>query len=69
MSQTSGNVTIRPYQPGDEKGVIDLWRKCNLVQPQNNPELDIKRKLEVNPELFLVGLLDGKLVATVMGGY
>jgi ribosomal protein S18 acetylase RimI-like enzyme len=62
-------VTIRPYSSGDEAAVIDLWQRCGLTRPQNNPGLDIERKLKVNPELFLVGLLDGKVVATVMGGY
>ncbi|MBN9064772.1 MAG: GNAT family acetyltransferase [Rhizobiales bacterium] len=30
---------------------------------------DIERKLAVQPELFLVGELDGTIVATAMGGY
>jgi len=60
---------IRCYQPEDESAVIDLWLKCNLVVPWNNPQRDIERKLKVNPELFLVGLLDGRIVASVMGGY
>ena len=62
-------MKIRPYSPGDEKEVIELWRRCNLVYPQNNPRRDIERKMEVNPELFLVGLVDEKVVASVMGGY
>lgn len=62
-------LQIRPYQNGDQTGVIDLWRACNLVVPWNNPVSDIERKLRVNPELFLVGLLAGKIVATVFGGY
>ena len=60
---------IRPYQDRDEKDVIELWHNCNLVVPWNNPKLDIERKLKVNPNLFLVGLIEGKVVATVMGGY
>jgi ribosomal protein S18 acetylase RimI-like enzyme len=63
------NLHIRPYQRQDETDVIDLWRRCDLVVPWNNPQLDIERKLKVNPELFLVGLIGGKIVATVMGGY
>lgn len=62
-------MIIRPYSIEDEQAVIDLWRRCNLVRPQNNPKLDIERKLNVNPELFLVGFIEGKIVATVMGGY
>jgi ribosomal protein S18 acetylase RimI-like enzyme len=62
-------MKIQPYSPEYETAVISLWQECNLVRPQNNPKKDIERKLKVNPKLFLIGLLDGKVVATVMGGY
>jgi ribosomal protein S18 acetylase RimI-like enzyme len=65
----NADMKIRPYAPEDEGTVIELWRKCDLVRPQNNPKLDIRRKVTVDPDLFLVGLLGGKIVATVMGGY
>ena len=60
---------IQPYSPKYEKEVIALWEKCKLTRPVNNPQKDIARKMKVNPELFLIGLIDGKLVATAMGGY
>jgi ribosomal protein S18 acetylase RimI-like enzyme len=60
---------IRQYSRADQKAVIELWQKCNLTRPWNNPKRDIERKLKVNPELFLIGLLDGKVIATAMGGY
>ncbi len=66
---TENNTQIRPYLLGDEKYVIELWGKCELTKPWNNPKQDIERKLKINPELFLVGLLENKVVATVMGGY
>lgn len=62
-------LTTRPYRPDDEAAVIDLWTRCGLVQPQNDPRQDIRRKSHMQPELFLVGTLDGKIVATVMAGY
>ena len=62
-------MVIRVYVPEDESAVVDLWDKCNLTRPWNNPKLDIKRKLKVNPELFLVGLIDNRVIATAMGGY
>jgi ribosomal protein S18 acetylase RimI-like enzyme len=63
------DLVIRSYQTRDEAGVIELWLQCNLVVPQNNPERDIRRKLRVNPEWFLVGVLGGHVVATCMAGY
>ncbi len=62
-------MKIRPFQEADRQAVIDLWGQCGLVVPHNNPERDIQRKLEVNPEWFLVGELDGAPVATCMAGY
>jgi ribosomal protein S18 acetylase RimI-like enzyme len=60
---------IRPYQPADQATVIDLWRRCDLVRAWNDPHKDIARKLKVNAEWFLVGEMDGRIVATVMAGY
>jgi len=60
---------IRPFSADDHKDVIKLWSECGLVAPQNNPQRDIERKLKVNPEWFLVGELEGKIIATCMVGY
>jgi ribosomal protein S18 acetylase RimI-like enzyme len=62
-------MTIRPYEERDEAGVVGLWRDCGLVMPHNNPRKDIRRKLRVNPEWFLVGERDGQIVGTAMVGY
>ncbi len=62
-------MLIRPYSPKDEATVVALWVKCNLTRAWNNPQRDIARKLKVNPEWFLVGEIDGHVVATAMGGY
>jgi ribosomal protein S18 acetylase RimI-like enzyme len=62
-------VQIRKYIETDEQQVIDLWIKCHLVVSSNNPKRDIQRKLKVDRDLFLVGILDEKVIATVMGGY
>jgi ribosomal protein S18 acetylase RimI-like enzyme len=62
-------MKIRQYQPKDRKQVIDLWFKCGLVAAWNNPERDIARKLKVNPEWFLVGELDSRIIATCMAGF
>jgi ribosomal protein S18 acetylase RimI-like enzyme len=66
---TDINIIIKPYLPEYEKAVIELWRKCNLLRPWNNAIKDIERKLKINSELFLVAFVDGRIVASVMGGY
>ena len=62
-------MKIRAYTQQDKEDVISLWDECGLVVPRNNPAKDIERKLKVDPELFLVGLRENAVVATVMGGY
>lgn len=62
-------MQIRQFELQDEEQVISLWKECNLVVSWNDPKKDIQRKLKVNPELFLVGIVDNKIVASIMGGY
>ena len=62
-------MVIRPYREDDEASVLALWEACRLIVPQNDPRKDIRRKLGVNPEWFLVGELEGCLIATCMAGY
>ena len=62
-------MEIRPFQPSDEASVVRLWTDCGLAVPWNDPHRDIRRKLDVQPELFLVGLSGGRIIATVMAGY
>jgi ribosomal protein S18 acetylase RimI-like enzyme len=60
---------IVKYRPEFQDAVVDLWRKCNLIVPQNDPVEDIKRKHDFQPELFFIGLLEGKVVGSIMAGY
>lgn len=60
---------IRPFERRDTEAVIALWQARGLTRPWNDPLKDIERKLAVQPELFLVGELDGAIMATAMGGY
>jgi ribosomal protein S18 acetylase RimI-like enzyme len=62
-------MKIRAFRPDDEEAVISLWRSCDLIRAWNDPYKDVRRKLQVRPDLFLVGLLDGRVIASVMAGY
>jgi ribosomal protein S18 acetylase RimI-like enzyme len=62
-------MLIRPYQLSDEASVTDRWNRCGLTRTWNDPKKDIARKLSVQPEWFLVGVLDDQVIATVMVGY
>ena len=62
-------MIIRPFAERDRHTVIKLWHRCGLVVPWNDPNVDIDRKLRVDPELFVIGLQGSELVASAMGGY
>ena len=66
---TESSLLIRPFKEGDEEALVSLWKMCKLTVPWNNPYKDIARKLKVQAELFLVGYLEDKLIASVMAGY
>lgn len=63
------NFEIVRYSSEYQDAVVDLWRKCNLVVPQNDPVEDIQRKLVFQPDLFFVALLAGKVTGSIMVGY
>lgn len=62
-------MEIRSFQDPDEPEIIRLWERCGLVRPWNDPGKDIARKSRLQKELFLVGTVDGAVVASAMVGY
>ena len=62
-------MEIRSFRPEDEQAVVSLLERSGLLRPWNDPHRDISRKLQVRGDLLLVGVADGKIVATVMAGY
>lgn len=62
-------MEIRVFRQEEIEEVITLWERCDLLRSWNDPELDIERKLRHDADLFLVAVVAGELVGTVMGGY
>jgi ribosomal protein S18 acetylase RimI-like enzyme len=63
-------VDVRPYRPGDEEEVVALWGTCFPdSRSWSEPREVIRRKLEVQGDLLLVGTLEDRVVATVVAGY
>ena len=63
------SLEIIRYDNEYQEALVDLWGKCGLVTPQNDPVLDIQKKLDFQPDLFFLALVEGKLVGSVMVGY
>jgi ribosomal protein S18 acetylase RimI-like enzyme len=63
-------IEIRPYTSKDQAQVVALWSEVFKDDPPwNEPISMIRRKLTVQPELFLVAAIDGQVVGTVMAGF
>jgi ribosomal protein S18 acetylase RimI-like enzyme len=62
-------MKLREFADADEDAVVELWRRCGLTRPWNDPHKDVARKRRVQRELFLVAERDGAIVGSVMGGY
>lgn len=63
---------IRPFRfPDDYPAVIDLWEHAGPgVHLGRSDTLDeIAKKVQRDPDLFLVAEVDGKLIGAVIGGY
>ena len=68
-SRVTQIMKIRAYKSNDEAAVISLWQETGLTRPWNDPRRDIARKVSEQPELFLVGIHEDKVVCTAMVGF
>ena len=62
-------MEIREYKASDHVQVLEVWQRCNLTVPWNDPQKDIDRKMAVDGDLFLVCIDNTSIIGTVMGGY
>ena len=67
-------MIIRVFDERDTQAVLALWAQAfpeyaTPGKPQRDPRLSIRNKLAMQPELFFVGLLNERLIGTVMAGY
>ncbi len=64
-------LEIRAYRDADEPALMALWaRVFPDPAPRNDPLLDARRRASTpDRELFLVALVDERIVGSAMGGY
>lgn len=65
-------VLIRTFIfPQDYQAVIELWNTAGpgiRVRRSDEPE-EIEKKLQRDPDLFLVAEMNGRIIGSVMGGF
>ena len=62
-------ISIRTFQEKDRASITSLWQACDLTRPWNDPDKDIDRKIQFQPELFFVGAVGSQVIASAMAGY
>lgn len=64
-------MNIREFQMTDYDTVTDLWRRAGdgIRLRRSDSRLQIAKKLQRDPDLFLLLEHEGTLVGTVMGGF
>lgn len=62
-------MEVRSYRPADFATIMALWRTCGLHPSRSDTPLSLERKLERDPDLFLVAEEAGRLVASIIGSY
>src|SRR6056297_2541012 len=64
---------IRAFTEADRRGLVDLWQRCELIRPWNDPDRDIDRKVAHSGGLFvaLASSVDAtvQVIGSVMAGY
>lgn len=63
------HIEVRRFIEADRAELVELWRRCDLVRPWNDPDRDIDRKVALDDGLLLVGSRSNVVVAAVMAGY
>ena len=69
---TRRSILIREFQhPQDYEQAVQLWQKMDKGVRFNRSDVpeEIEKKLDRDPDLFLVAEEDGIIVGTVIGGF
>ncbi len=62
-------MEIRVFVEADTDAVVDLWQLADLTHPNNDPFLDIKRKMNDSPWGFLIAMDGRTIIGSIMVGY
>ena len=62
-------MVLRTCTIEDHEAVTSLWHGCGLHPSRSDSMEGLARKLERDPDLFLVAVSDGEVIGTVLGSY
>ena len=62
-------MKIEKFTMESYENIVDLWRKSSISVGSTDTRDEIERMLQRNPNLFLIGKVDNKVIGVVMGGF
>ena len=61
-------LEIRDLRPEEDAAMVSLWERCGLTRPWNDPWQDIRRACREPSTRLLVGVIEQRVIASVMVG-
>lgn len=61
------NIKVRPFTMSDYNQVAHIWDLCNVPMPEGRKEA--QKRLERDPDMFLVAELNNAVIGVVMGAW
>ena len=62
-------MKIEKYSMKSYVEVITLWRKAGISVGSSDTKEELEKMYQRNPQLFLIGKINKKIVGVVMGGF
>lgn len=62
-------MQVRAFQMADFAAVVALWKEAGLLLSRSDSKDGLERKLDRDPDLFLVAEHEDEIVGAVMGSY
>jgi ribosomal protein S18 acetylase RimI-like enzyme len=62
-------MKIETFSIDSYDDIISIWRKTGVSVGSTDTKDEIKRILDKNPQLFLVGKIEQKIISVVIGGF
>jgi ribosomal protein S18 acetylase RimI-like enzyme len=62
-------MKIEEYTMDDYQNIVNLWKKAGINVGSSDTKEELQKMLDRNPNLCLIGKLNKKVIAVVLGGY
>ena len=62
-------MQIKKFTMESYKTVVNLWKKSGIHVGSSDTKEQLEKMLQRNPNLFLIGMVDDRIIGVVMGGF